>query len=156
MENKDRIVYVKPLSRQTPLYMSRVNGLGSTLISPSRPDEHGAYFATRWVTIFYFPVIPLRRYYMTGSLRSGKLLGQAPLDVSDVVRTYATAVFIVGFIVIPVALLGIFEGGGWMFIWLVVALVLVVVLGRMRRARWLPRYVARWSESDHSEPQPLL
>jgi hypothetical protein len=147
--SEDRIVYVKPLARSTPLHMSLTNGFGSSLGSYSRPDERGCYFATHWIRFFFFPVIPIRRYYMTGHPSHGKLLGQAPLDAGEVLKTYAFAwLFCPAFILVPFALL---KAGSVAWAWLLVSAVLIVVLIRSWRRRWAPRYVAQWGQPD---PQP--
>lgn len=138
-------MYVRPLTRTTSLRMSLTNGTGTGLSCYSRPDERGCYFATRWVRLFFLPLFPVRRYYMT----KGKLLGEASLDAGEVLRTYLFAwLFAPVFIVLPMALAK-FTSGAWG--WFFISIVLLALFSGLRR-NWAPRYVARWGPPPVQEP----
>ncbi len=44
--------------------MSTIQGCGTKFLGFSSRDEKGCNFATKWFVLFYWPIIPLKRYYL--------------------------------------------------------------------------------------------
>jgi hypothetical protein len=73
-----------------------INGCGTTLLD-YRALTDGTYVATRWVTVFFLPIIPLSAYLIcpTGqdqTTSSFLIIGRVPLNPLRIVRTYLLVV----------------------------------------------------------------
>lgn len=90
---------VIPLQKSPRL--GSVNGIGWTMMGHTRVDGDGNCFATRWLTLFGLPILPLDRFYLKelGTTFQSKgteqkttsryqIFGTAPLSVNELIRTY--------------------------------------------------------------------
>jgi hypothetical protein len=73
--------------------MSTLNGIGTTLLGIGPPNERGEATATRWVTLFYAPIVPLNRYTLRflphrGSGFRYEILTQEKLAWGEIAQTY--------------------------------------------------------------------
>jgi len=77
-----------------------INGCGTTLLD-YRALADGSYAATRWVTVFGLPLLPLSGYVIEptsqeyshgGETSKFSILGKTPLAIDRVMRTYLLAV----------------------------------------------------------------
>jgi hypothetical protein len=82
-----------------------ISGIGTTFLAISKRDNHQNCYATRWFTIFYFPIFPLYRGKITPELRTPnmfeyKLVSKERLKIDEVLKTY-----LFGWILFPVLIL---------------------------------------------------
>lgn len=80
------------------------NGCGTTLLD-YRPHGDGTYEATRWITLFYLPLIPLSAWIVQPIRREANMrretyhyerLGEGKLKLSRVLVTYLLTLLAVG------------------------------------------------------------
>lgn len=85
--------------------MSTMNGVGTGFNGFSGFDPEGNFTATKWFTIFYFPVLPLwkgrlRRQVTECTVFQYQLLGYEKMTASEILSTY-----LYGWILTPLMLL---------------------------------------------------
>jgi hypothetical protein len=95
-----------------------VNGTGITHMGHAKQPD-GTYLATRWITVLFFPLVPLsswiirplREVALPGfeSRREFEIVRRAPLEPLEVLRTYGRAVAVAVVGLGPLAI--VFEAG---------------------------------------------
>lgn len=80
-----------------------INGTGTTFLGISAADEKGESLATLWITFLFFPIFPIRRQRVIfleqkGSGYTYAILGDLPLDLSSVTKTYAYCWLLIPFL----------------------------------------------------------
>lgn len=99
--------------------MQTFNGTGTRLYGQREPAADGSYVATKWVVLFFLPVLPLASYRVWRGDTSFRLLGAStsyhwqpvPLQWRQVLNWYL-ATLLLGPLV-AVALGGILLEAGW-------------------------------------------
>lgn len=85
--------------------MSTVNGCGTLHYDWSHSDD-GTSCATKWIVLFFFPVIPLKREHLrvenANALNAMHIpCGKVPMEAYGVIRTYLKA-----YLLVPAVLMG--------------------------------------------------
>ena len=79
-----------------PKFFYSINGCGTMLLDYlALPD--GTYVATRWITVFFLPIVPLSAYLICPTLQDGTtssflIIDRAPLNPLRILRTYLLVV----------------------------------------------------------------
>ncbi len=86
----------------------RINGIGTMFLGAQPTEQPSQKHATLWFTLFFAPIVPLRRARLEllphrGTGFSARELERTPLVMSEVLRTYAF-----GWVVFPALLFGPF------------------------------------------------
>lgn len=73
--------------------MSRINGTGTWFLGVEKSDQNGVFTATAWVTVFFFPFVPLKRYLIKPTKVGGnrfqfQTLGKTDLNWHEILLTY--------------------------------------------------------------------
>ena len=94
--NELRAIAEKLQEAATPARTTSIKGCGIMLLD-YRPVENGNYEASRWITLFGFPLVPLgvwkiapRRYKQdhTGEQQTFQLLGKRAITFDRIIRPY--------------------------------------------------------------------
>ncbi len=70
----------------------RINGIGTTLLGISKPDEEGISTATNWFTFVFLPIFPIGRMRVkflphTGSGFSYQIISNEKLVLAEMLKT---------------------------------------------------------------------
>jgi hypothetical protein len=153
---------VWPLESGERVRLSSFNGIGFGLKGFTRKDSSGMYFATRYFTVVYLPVLPLDRFYLTETgiqyqdigvasttVTSYRIVGRSRLRIVEILRTYLYFLLTLSIVLVPILLwlghadeLGEAIGFWWVlggFVgWLLGSVVGIAVLTITYRDRWAP------------------
>lgn len=78
----------------------RINGIGTTLLGISKPDEEGTSTATNWFTFLFLPLYPVRRMRVRflphkGSGYSYQIVSNEKLVLSEMLKTLLYCWFLI-------------------------------------------------------------
>ena len=82
--------------------VARLEGFGTAFLGVKRDPRRSYHTATVWVTFFYAPILPLRRYRVKfGEDGAYTLMKRTPLSFAEVLECYVWC-----WMILPVVLLG--------------------------------------------------
>jgi hypothetical protein len=165
---------VWPLRPDERVRLSSFNGIGFGLKGFTRKDATGRYFATRYFTVVYLPLVPVDRFYLTetstdyqnydvgsSTITRYQIAGRSRLRFGEILRTYLFNWIIgPGIVLAPILLwLGHADelsdsiGIIWVLVgfigWLLGSIIGLAFLFVVDRERWAPlrqaEFVARRS-----------
>jgi hypothetical protein len=94
--------------------MSTLNGIGLRFLAITPIDEQECCYVTQWVTVLYFPIIPIRRLYIQRFFTHSTdfeyvIIRKDALQWKEILLTYIFGYLIFPFIVIAPVVLAIRE-----------------------------------------------
>lgn len=165
---------VWPLARSEPPSLRTFNGFGTGLRGFTRVDDRGCQFATNWLMVLGFPLVPLERFYLrkvserhtfagasSRTVTDYQIAGESALRPDEVLLTWLYSLLAVAVVVGPSLLLlsqadrivAAMPGlGGWAVLVLVLAflcvlfasIALVVVVQLRYQRHWAPLRTVQW------------